>query len=123
MSAGSEKAKRYREHAEELRVIAESSRDKTTRKTLLGVADDYERMASVREAIERSGDMVIGEILPGELKGGSGAARCLVRKGANREHHVYDVVPALPDGAYLLLVKGLILKVICTNREWNEVQD
>ena len=123
MTAGSEVAKRYREHAEELRVIAEGSRDRITRKTLLGVAEDYERMASAREAIERSGDMIVGEVLPGELKGGAGAARCLVRKGANREHHVYNVVPSLPDGAYLLFVKGLILKVLCANREWNEVED
>jgi hypothetical protein len=44
-------ATRYRQRAEELRVIAESTRDRRTRKLLLGVAEDYDRMAETMERI------------------------------------------------------------------------
>jgi hypothetical protein len=47
-------ATRYRQRAEELRVIAESSRDGRTRKLLLGVAEDYDRMAETMERIAQS---------------------------------------------------------------------
>jgi hypothetical protein len=44
-------ANQYREHAEELRVIASSAKDTFNRSILLTMADDYERMARVRENI------------------------------------------------------------------------
>jgi hypothetical protein len=47
-------ATRYRQRAEELRVIVESSRDGRTRKLLLGVAEDYDRMAETMERIAQS---------------------------------------------------------------------
>lgn len=47
-------ATRYRHRAEELRLIAESARDAKTRKLLMGVADDYERMAETWERIAQS---------------------------------------------------------------------
>jgi hypothetical protein len=46
-------ANQYREHAEELRVIAESSADRLNRKLLLSVAEDYERMARARDIIDQ----------------------------------------------------------------------
>jgi hypothetical protein len=45
-------AKRYRRRAEELRVIAETTKDKRSFKTLMDIAEDYERMASSRERID-----------------------------------------------------------------------
>jgi hypothetical protein len=47
-------ATRYRQRAEELRLIAESARDAKTRKLLQGVAEDYERMAETSERIAQS---------------------------------------------------------------------
>ena len=50
-------ANRYRERAEEVRVIAEKMTDLPSKKTLMGVARDYERMADQLEnaaAIDRS---------------------------------------------------------------------
>jgi hypothetical protein len=45
-------AKRYRQRAEELRLIAEKTKDATSKDTLLDIADDYERMARTRERID-----------------------------------------------------------------------
>jgi hypothetical protein len=46
-------AKRYRQRAEELRLIAEKAKDATSKDTLLDIADDYERMARTRERIDQ----------------------------------------------------------------------
>jgi hypothetical protein len=46
-------AKRYRARAEKLRAIAEDTKDRSARKALLEVADDYDRMADARERINR----------------------------------------------------------------------
>jgi hypothetical protein len=54
MHAEADTAARYRQRAEELRVIADSARDAGTRKLLRGVAEDYERMAGVLERIAES---------------------------------------------------------------------
>ena len=49
-----EAAARYRTHAEELRVIAESDGHFQTQRILLGIASDYDRMAETFEQIERT---------------------------------------------------------------------
>jgi hypothetical protein len=54
MSLELEAAVRYRTHAEELRVIAESDGHFQTQRVLLGIARDYERMAETFEQIERT---------------------------------------------------------------------
>jgi len=54
MSLEMEAATRYRTHAEELRVIAESDGHFHTQRTLLGIARDYDRMAETFEQIERT---------------------------------------------------------------------
>jgi hypothetical protein len=54
MSEESATAARYREHAEELRVIAEHEREPKTRDALLRIAEDYERMAGTLDAIDRT---------------------------------------------------------------------
>ncbi|HXE04934.1 MAG TPA: hypothetical protein VN579_03030 [Bryobacteraceae bacterium] len=51
MGDDAEAATRYRQRAEEVRVIAESSKDPKTRKTLLGISADYERMAQSLDRI------------------------------------------------------------------------
>ena len=49
-----EKAKHYRERAEELRTIAQDRIDQDSQQTLLRMAREYEHMAEVRERdIER----------------------------------------------------------------------
>ena len=45
-------ARRYRLHAEELRVIAEQDEHRPNKETLIRVARDYERMADSMETIE-----------------------------------------------------------------------
>ena len=48
-------AQRYRQRAEELRAIAEQPLlDEKTRKTLINIAEDYERMARSRERLAES---------------------------------------------------------------------
>jgi hypothetical protein len=54
MSEEADTALRYRQNAEELRVIAEGERDPNTKDALLGIATDYERMAATLEAIDRT---------------------------------------------------------------------
>jgi hypothetical protein len=51
MDSEADTAARYRQRAEEVRVIAESARDAKTRKLLRGVAEDYDRMADGLERI------------------------------------------------------------------------
>lgn len=46
-------AARYRQPADELRAIAESTKDNEARKTLLDIADEYDQMALTRERIDR----------------------------------------------------------------------
>ena len=48
--AHSEKIKRYRDHAEELRAISQSWTDADTLQMLLALADDYDRMAQTLES-------------------------------------------------------------------------
>ncbi len=47
-----EAAARYRTHAEELRVIAESDGHFQTQRMLLSIARDYDRMAETFEQLE-----------------------------------------------------------------------
>jgi hypothetical protein len=54
MSEDLETAKRYRQHAEELRIIADHKTSAEIRTTLLNIAHDYERMATSLESIERT---------------------------------------------------------------------
>ncbi len=54
MSLEMETAARYRTHAEELRVIAETDGHIQTQRILLDIANDYERMAETFEQIERT---------------------------------------------------------------------
>lgn len=52
MSYELDTARRYRNHAEELRTIAEAEGTHSTKAALLNVADDYDRMAKDLEAID-----------------------------------------------------------------------
>jgi len=52
MEADLETAERYRNRAEELRIIAESMTDAKMRNVLTEVAHDYERMARSLETID-----------------------------------------------------------------------
>ncbi len=54
-------AKRYREHAEQLRVIADSDGHERTRQTLLKIASEYEQMAETFIAIERT-NQALGKV-------------------------------------------------------------
>ena len=48
----SEKIKRYRDHAEELRAMSLSWTDADTLQKLLALADDYDRMAATLESVD-----------------------------------------------------------------------
>jgi hypothetical protein len=54
MTLEMEAAARYRSHAEELRVIAESNGHFQTQRILLNIANDYDRMAEIFEQIEQT---------------------------------------------------------------------
>lgn len=54
MDGDEEAATRYRQRAEELRVIAASIEEEATRILLKGVAEDYERMAKTLDGIAES---------------------------------------------------------------------
>ena len=54
MGAELETARRYRLHAEELRVLAESMEPDRSRDVVLEVAKDYERMAKSLEEIDNT---------------------------------------------------------------------
>lgn len=54
MSEELDTANRYRQRAEELRLIAEDETSKEARSTLWKIAADYERMAESLEAIDRA---------------------------------------------------------------------
>ncbi len=56
MSLEMETAVRYRTHAEELRVIAESDGHFQTQRMLLSIAQDYDRMAETFEQIDRTNE-------------------------------------------------------------------
>jgi hypothetical protein len=51
-------ARRYRQRAEELKIIAEDESVHRTRLTLQRIATDYERMAETLEAIDRSNQAI-----------------------------------------------------------------
>ena len=51
MSEENETAFRFRHRAEEIRMMAEDSRDPKVRNVLVSVADDYERMAKILDRI------------------------------------------------------------------------
>ena len=53
MQTNAAKAKRYRERAEEIRKISADVRGDASRKYLLGVAADYERMARAADRAPR----------------------------------------------------------------------
>ena len=52
MSEELDTATRYRQHAEELRVIAAADRNRETRADLERIAENYERMAVTLEVID-----------------------------------------------------------------------
>ena len=52
-------ALRYRTHAEELRVIAESDGHFQTQRILLSIANDYVRMAETFEQIDRTNQSLL----------------------------------------------------------------
>ena len=54
MSSELDTANRYRQRAEELRIIAQDDSSKETSSTLAKIADDYDRMADTLEAIDRT---------------------------------------------------------------------
>ena len=54
MTLEMEAAVRYRTHAEELRVIAESDGHFHTQRVLLSIAKDYDRLAETFEQIDRT---------------------------------------------------------------------
>jgi hypothetical protein len=54
MSTESDTAKRYRQHAEELRTIAADKQARENRQALLRLAVDYDRMAETMDAIDRT---------------------------------------------------------------------
>jgi len=54
VSEETDAAYRYRQHAEELRVIASECKDPNTKKTLLSIGGDYEAMANSMDAIDRT---------------------------------------------------------------------
>lgn len=54
MDHDSELAFRYRQRAEEVRTIADGTKDAKMRKILLGVAEDYDRMAKTMDRIAAS---------------------------------------------------------------------
>ena len=58
MTLEMEAATRYRTHAEELRVIAESNGHHRTQQILLSIASDYDRMAETFEQIEQTNQSV-----------------------------------------------------------------
>ena len=58
------KAELYRRYADELKAIAEALRSADTRQVLLGVADDFYRMADAAENIGRSKSLAKGEAHP-----------------------------------------------------------
>ena len=49
MSGDNDTAARYRQRAEEVRLIAQNMKDEQAREILQGVAEDYERMARQRD--------------------------------------------------------------------------
>jgi len=53
------RAVRYRNYAEELRIIAADLKDTGNRQILLGIADDYDRMASELEALAEAKSALI----------------------------------------------------------------
>jgi hypothetical protein len=61
MSERLKTAKRYREYAEELRVIAADKHVPENRAALLKIAEDYDRMAASLEAIQGEWRMASGE--------------------------------------------------------------
>ena len=65
MSVDQDIAFRYRQHAEELRIIAAESPSPDMRESLLKIADDYDQMASSLEAIDRSNKALARRIGPG----------------------------------------------------------
>lgn len=54
MSEELDTANRYRQRAEELRIIAQDESSTDTRSTLWRIAEDYDRMAETLESIDRS---------------------------------------------------------------------
>ena len=54
MKEDPDSAARYRQRAEELKVIAETTTDPKSKKTLRDIAEDYERMARSRVRIDES---------------------------------------------------------------------
>jgi hypothetical protein len=54
MSEETDAAAQYRQHAEDLRTISTEAFDPKTKKALLKIASDYERMAESMDAIEQT---------------------------------------------------------------------
>ena len=58
MSEELDTARRYRQRAEELKIIAEDESSLQTRRTLEQIASDYELMAETLEAIDRTNQAI-----------------------------------------------------------------
>jgi hypothetical protein len=58
MSEELDTARRYRQRAEELKIIAEDESGLQTRQTLKQIAADYELMAETLEAIDRTNQAI-----------------------------------------------------------------
>ena len=61
---------------------------------------------------------MVERVFHGKLMGAGGEAKCVVTQVRDRDFRISNVQPPLPDGMYALLVRGLVLKVHCTNGEW-----
>ena len=51
MDEDADEVRRYRYRAEQLRLIGADTKDKPSREILIHIAEDYERMATAREAV------------------------------------------------------------------------
>jgi hypothetical protein len=54
MDGDQEQAKQYRDHADELRLTAKSTRDKKTKDIFLQLADKYDQMARTLDEIAKT---------------------------------------------------------------------
>jgi hypothetical protein len=61
---GDEQAFRYRQRAEEVRVIAAAMKDLVSRNILLGVAEDYDHMARMMDGIAITERMLEAHAVP-----------------------------------------------------------
>lgn len=63
-----EAARRYRERAEDLRTIAMGTKDAIMRKTLLGLAQNYEQMAASLGRIDNADEVLRSSLDPRRVR-------------------------------------------------------